>query len=145
MSLTNTHEEDLLQHYFTNANHANIGDATGLVASTTAGSLYVSLHTADPGEGGSDVNEVSGGSYAREGVARSGAGWTVSGSNCSNAAAITFTQATANWGTITHFGIHYDLAGASSMIAYGALTSSVVINSSDQFEFAIGDLDVNLD
>jgi len=144
MSLTNDAETDVLNLYFNNTDHADVGDTPGLQGSATAGSYYISLHTADPTETGNEANEVSGGSYAREAVARSGAGWTVSGNNASNAAAITFTQATANWGTITHFGIH-KTNGAGEMFAYGALTSSVVINNTDQFEFAIGDLDVNLD
>ena len=144
MSLVNAHETNLLNHILTNAAWSNIGDASGLPAAATAGSLYVSLHTADPTDTGSDANEVSGGSYARQAVARSGSGWTVSGNNGSNAAAITFPTATGSWGTITHFGIHYD-NGASSMVLHGALTSSKAITTDDIFEFAIGDLDINLD
>lgn len=144
MSLTNTAETDLLTLMFNNTNWSNIGDATGLQGSSTAGDFYISLHTATPGETGSDANEVSGGSYARVAVARSAGGWTISGNNASNTAAITFPTATGSWGTITYFGMHYD-NGASSMIAYGALTSSKAITTDDVFEFAIGDLDVDLD
>ena len=39
---------DLLELIFQNLDCANIGDATGLRGSITAGSLYVSLHTANP-------------------------------------------------------------------------------------------------
>ena len=39
---------------------ANVGDASGLQPAGTAGSLYLSLHTADPGEGGSQsTSEIS--------------------------------------------------------------------------------------
>jgi len=46
MSKTNTHEDGYLKLLFQNVNFANIGDATGLRGSTTAGSLYVALFTA---------------------------------------------------------------------------------------------------
>jgi hypothetical protein len=46
-SLGNTSENDLLLLLFNNTNWANLGDATGLRGSSTAGSFYVSLHTAN--------------------------------------------------------------------------------------------------
>ena len=63
MSATNVFENGLLSLIFENANYANVGDATGLRGSSTAGSFYISLHTAYPGLTG--VNEVSGGEYVR--------------------------------------------------------------------------------
>ena len=48
MAMTTAQGSIVLAHYFTNTNHANVGDATGLVASTTPGSFYLSLHTASP-------------------------------------------------------------------------------------------------
>lgn len=69
---------DILNLLFVNSNAANIGDATGLRGSSTAGSLYVSLHTADPGATGDQTtNEASYTSYARVAVARTSGGWTV--------------------------------------------------------------------
>lgn len=45
---------------FNNTDWANIGDAAGLQNSATAGSLYLSLHTSSPGEGGTQAtNEIS--------------------------------------------------------------------------------------
>lgn len=85
MSASNSFETAVLNHYFNNSAHANVGDATGLPGSTAAGSFYVSLHTADPGETGTAVtNETAYTNYARVAVARSSAGWTVSGAqHCS--------------------------------------------------------------
>jgi hypothetical protein len=66
MSKSNTWENDLLLLVFNNTNASLIGDATGLRGSTTAGSLYLSLHTADPGEAGNQsTNEIAYTSYAR--------------------------------------------------------------------------------
>lgn len=146
MSMTNAAETDLLELYFNNVDHANIGDAAGLQNSATAGSLYVSLHTGDPGEAGSQTtSEATYTSYARVAVARSAAGWTVSGSNCSNAAAITFPAATGGTNTITHFGIGTDSSGAGNLLFKGALSASLAVSSGITPAFAIGELDVNLD
>lgn len=55
-----------------------VGDATGPLPSATAGSLYIALHTADPGAGGDQTtSEATYTSYARVGVVRSGSGWTL--------------------------------------------------------------------
>lgn len=146
MSATNAFETALLALYFNNTDHANIGDAAGLQNSATAGSFYISLHTADPGEAGSQTtSEATYTSYARVAVARSGAGWTVSGNNVSNAAAINFPAATGGTNTITHFGIGSDLSGAGNLFFKGALTASLAVSSGITPSFAIGELDVNLD
>ena len=146
MSKSNSFETDLLELIFTNVDIANIGDGTGLRGSTTPGSLYVSLHTADPGEAGAqNTNECAYTSYAREAVARSGAGWTVSGNTVDNAAAITFTQATGGSETATYFGIGSGASGATQLLYSGLLNSSLAISSGVQPEFAIGDLNVTED
>jgi hypothetical protein len=146
MSATNAFETALLQLYFTNTDHANIGDAAGLQNSATAGSFYVSLHTGDPGEAGSQTtNEATYTSYARVAVARSGAGWTVSGNNVSNAAAINFPACTGGTNTITHFGIGSDSSGAGNLFFKGALNASLAVSSGITPTIATGDLDIAAD
>lgn len=144
MSKTNTFETDILELIFNNTNLANIGDTAGLQGSTTAGSLYVALFTADPGETGSTANEAAYTSYARVAVARTSGGWTISGNNCSNTAAITFPAATGGSETITHFAIMTASTGGD-MLYSGALTASLAVSSGITPEFAIGALDVNED
>jgi hypothetical protein len=91
MSASNSFETAVLNLYFNNTNHANVGDATGVRGSTTAGSFYIALYTADPGETGTAVtNETAYTNYARVAMARSGAGFTVAGNSASNAAVVTF-------------------------------------------------------
>ena len=146
MSATNAFETALLNLYFLNTDHANIGDASGLQNSATAGSFYISLHTADPGETGTQTtSEATYTSYARVAVARSGAGWTVSGNNASNAAAINFPACTGGSNSITHFGIGSDSSGTGNLFFKGALTSTLAVSSGITPSFAIGELDVNLD
>lgn len=146
MSATNAFETALLTLYFNNTDHANIGDAAGIQNSATAGSFYISLHTADPGEAGSQTTSESAyTNYARVAVARSGAGWTVSGANVSNAAAVTFPAGGATGSLVTHFGIGSDSSGAGNLFFKGALSSSLQVNAGITPAFAIGELDVNLD
>jgi hypothetical protein len=146
MSATNAFENALLQLYFNNVDHANVGDAAGLQNSATAGSLYISLHTGDPGEAGSQTtSEATYGSYARVAVVRSGAGWTVSGANVSNAAAVNFPACSSGSNTITHFGIGSDASGAGNLFFKGALGASLAVSTGITPSFAIGALDVDAD
>jgi hypothetical protein len=145
MSKSNAWETGLLQHLFNNDNVANIGDATGIRGSTVAGSLYISLHTADPGEAGDQTtNEATYTGYARVAVARSVAGWTVSGNAVTNAGAITFGACTAGSNTITHFGVGTDSAGAGTLL-YSGTTNSVSVTSGVTPSFPAGDLDITED
>lgn len=147
MSATDAFETALLNLYFLNTDHANVGDAAGLQNSLAAGSFHISLHTADPGETGTQTtNEATYTGYARVAVARSAAGWTITANNAANAAAVTFPAATAGSNVITHFGIGSDLAlVAGNLFFKGALTASRTISAGITPSFAIGELDVNLD
>lgn len=134
----------VLDLYFTNADHTEIGDAAGLIGSTTPGSFYISLHTGDPVAGDQTTNEATFGAYARQAVARSGAGFTVSAANVSNAGAITYTQGSSGSETITHFGIGENVSGAGTLFMSGALDTSRAAGTGITLEFAIGELDVDL-
>lgn len=130
MTASNSFENSILLLLFNNTDFANIGDAAGLQNSATAGSLYVSLHTSDPGEAGSQTtNETSYTSYARVAVARSGAGWTVSSSSVSPAANVSFPACTGGTATITHFGVGTDSSGAGTLLFSGAVTPNLSVSS----------------
>jgi hypothetical protein len=145
MSATNSFETAILQLIFQNANYANLGDATGLRGSSTAGNLYISLHTADPTDAGDQTSsEASYGSYARVAVARDGSSWTVSGANVSNAAAVTFPACTSGSSTVTHFGIGRSSSGAGELYFKGSV-GSVAISTGITPSFAAGALDVDVD
>lgn len=130
MSATNAFESAVLSLIFENANAANVGDATGLRGSTTAGSFYISLHTSDPGEAGNQTtNETTYTSYARVAVARSTSGWTVSSGSCSPDAAISFPACTGGTATITHFGIGSDSSGTGNLFLKGTVTPNIAVSS----------------
>ena len=142
MSKSNAWESALLNLVFNNTDAANIGDATGLRGSTSAGSLYVSLHTADPGEAGNQTtNECAYTSYARVAVARTAGGWTISGNAVTNAALIQFPQCTGSSETATYFGIGTASTSTGVLLYKGALSASLAISSGIQPQFGAGDLD----
>ena len=126
MSKSNAMETGILELVFKNTNFADVGDATGLRGATTAGSLFVSLHTADPGEAGTQTtSEITYTSYARVAVARSGSGFTVSANSVSPAATVTFPTGTGGSGTATHFGIGTSTSGAGVLLYKGAITPNI--------------------
>lgn len=142
-SKTNSFETSLLNHIFNNADIANIGDATGVRGSAAAGSLYLALFTASPGETGAGT-EANYTGYARVAVARTAGGWTISGAQASNASAITFGQCTAGSNTIVSFGI-MTASSAGTMLFWGDLTSSLAVSNGITPEFAIGALTITED
>jgi hypothetical protein len=146
MSASNTFETNLLSLLFTNSNIAGLGDATGVRGSSTAGSLYIALCTADPGEAGtgSAMNETTYTNYARVAVARSSGGWTVSGNSVSNTATVTFPSCGTTGATITYFGI-CDASTGGNLLFSGALTSSLAVSSGITPVFAAGSLSTTAD
>ncbi len=146
MSKSNTFENDILQLIFNNVDIADIGDAGGLQNSAAAGSLYVALHTADPGEAGNaSTSESAYTSYARVAVARTVGGWTVSGNSATNAALIQFPECTGGSETITHVSITTAVSGASKILYSGALSASRSVSSGIQPQFAASALTVTED
>lgn len=104
-------------------------------AYTSPTTVYLSLHTADPGLTG--ANEVVGGSYARQACAFDAAASKAT----QNAAAESFTAMPAV--TVTHVGI-WDAVSAGNFLWGGALAASKVVNSGDTFTIADTDLDVSI-
>lgn len=105
---------------------------------TSPAAVYVALFTSDPTDAGSGT-EVSGGAYTRK-QATFGA---PSNGVTSNSADITFDQATANWGTVSHIGI-FDASSAGNLLYHTPLTSSKTIETGDIFKIATSSLVVTL-
>ena len=145
MSLSNSAETNLLALIFNNTNWPAIGDATGLRGSTAAGGFFISLHTADPGEAGTQsTSETAYTGYARISVVRTVGGWTIAGANATNAAAITFGTCTALPGAaISHFGIGTDTSGVGTLIFKG--TAAYTVSTSNAPNFPIGAMTTTAD
>lgn len=136
--MTNYLENKLVDHIFRNISFTN---PTG---------LWMSLHTANPGETG--ANEISGNNYSRAALAPSQSNWlstngsssgpsTGTSGQTSNNAAITFPTPSGSWGTVTDFAI-WDSATTGNCLLYGTLTISKTINNGDTVSFAVSALTV---
>lgn len=147
MSAQNFFEDDLLDLIFTNVAAPNVGDAGGLQPSVAPGSFFVSLMSALPAETVSDqtTNEPTYTPYARQGVVRTVAGWTVAAGLVDNDAAITYASVTAGSTTVSHFGLGFAVSGVGFLSMVGVLTAPLAVSNGITPEFAAGDLDVTLD
>lgn len=121
MSKGNTFENDLMKLIFNGTAIANIADNA---ASAPLANLYVSLHTADPGEAGDQTtSEVAYGSYARVAVARTSGGWTVTANSVSPVADIVFPLGTSGSpASATFWAIGTLVSGAGKLLYSGALS-----------------------
>lgn len=126
MAKSSAFDNDLLKLIFTAAAIANIADNAATAPLT---SLFVALHTADPGVGGTQAtSEATYTGYARVAVTR-GAGFTVTGASVSPAANITFPAATAGANTITFFSIGVAVSGATKILYSGAVSPSIAVSA----------------
>lgn len=127
MSKGNTFENDLLKLIFNATAVANIADNA---ASSPLTNLFVALHTADPGEAGTQTtSECAYGSYARVSVARTSGGWTVTANSVSPVASIEFPAASSGSETATHWSVGVATSGASKILYSGTITPNIVIST----------------
>jgi len=125
VSKGDTFENDWMKLIFNATAIANIADNA---ASSPLTNLYASLHTADPGESGTQAtNETSYGSYARVAVARTSGGWTVTNNSVSPAATISFPACTSGTATITHFGIGVASSSTTKLLYSGTVTPNISV------------------
>ena len=108
---------------------------TGKTTMTFDSSVFVAMYTTNPTQGDSGT-EVSTGGYARQAIEFDA---PASGAT-DNTNIEAYPTATANLGTLTHFGIRTALT-AGSLHLFGALTASAAVNDGDDYQFPAGDLD----
>jgi hypothetical protein len=134
MSKGNTAENDILKMVLKGTDPSWRGNAN----------RYIALHTADPGEAGSQTtSECAYTSYAR--VAVPVADWTDGGSSFTNSALVQLPQCTGGSETITHFSIGTLSSGAGQILYKGALSASLAVSNLIQPQFAIGAITVTED
>lgn len=127
MSKGNTFENDILKLVFNATAIANIADNA---ASSPLTNLYVSLHTADPGETGDQTtSETAYTSYARVAVARTTGGWTVTNNSVSPVANIDFPACTGGTSTITHFGVGTASSSTGKLLYKGTVTPNISVST----------------
>ena len=127
MSKGNTFEDDILKLIFNATAIANVADNA---SSSPLTNLSVALHTADPGEAGSQTtSECAFTSYARVSVARTTGGWTVSSGSCSPVANIDFPACTGGSETATYASVGPTGGGATKIFYSGGLSPTVAVSS----------------
>lgn len=119
----------------------------------SAPDTYVALiitSTVQDSDTGSTITEPSGGSYARKQVNVNGGSsptWDLATgttpTEIDNTHAITFTQATGDWGTIIAVAI-CDAATLGNLLMYDNAMADQAVNNGDTAEFAIGVLDIQM-
>jgi hypothetical protein len=127
VSKSDTFENDWLKLIFNATAIANIADNA---ATSPLTNLYVALHTADPGETGTQsTSEAAYTSYARVAVARTSGGWTVTNNSVSPAANIDFPACTGGTATITYFSVGVASSGATKILYSGAVSPSISVST----------------
>lgn len=143
MSKSNALETDLLGILFNATAIANIADNAG---SGPLSDLYVSLHTANPGEAGNqETSEATYTSYDRVAVARTSGGWTVSGNEVENAATIEFPECTGGSNSITYFAVGTAASSTGKILYYGELTAPLAVSTGITPQFSAGSIVISED
>jgi hypothetical protein len=105
---------------------------------TSPTTFFISLATSLNSQGDSYTEVPTATGYARQVCAfgvQSPLGTT------KNSGAVTFTQATTTWGTITHMAIH-DAASSGNMLYWGVLSTARAIATGDTFQIPTNNLTV---
>lgn len=107
---------------------ANVADNA---AASPLTSLYISLHTGDPGlapAAEQAQSETAYTGYARVALTRSNVGWTVTNNEVSPAANVDFGECTASPGSaITYVGVGTLASGNGKLLLSGALSPSITM------------------
>jgi hypothetical protein len=124
MSKGDTYENDLLKLIFNATPIPNLADNTATSPATT---LTVALHTADPGESGTQLtSEAAYTGYARVLVNRNSGGFTVTANSASFTANVDFGECTALPGAaITHFSVGTGVA--NKLLYSGTVTPNITM------------------
>jgi len=127
-------ENDIINHFLMNQ------------TSTAKTQHFLALFTASSGlEANLPTAEVSGGAYARATATFT----TATAGTSENGATVTWAEATADWGTLTHLAIVDSVDGTEygtsvNVMMWGALTADKTVGTGDTFRIAAGDLDITV-
>lgn len=126
-SMADVMENNLLKLLFNATTIANVAiNAT----SSPITIIAVALHTADPGESGTQAtSEAAYTSYARVSVTRDSSNWTVTNNSVSPNATISFPAGTGGSGTATYWSVGKTASGATDMWFSGTVSPNIVMGN----------------
>ena len=135
MSKSNTTENDVLKAILKGTDPSWRAGAT----------LYVALHSSDPGEDGNQTtNEVAFSNYTRQPITKS-SGWTDNGSSFSNVALIQFSVCGNDGATARYASIGTAETSTGQILYSGQLSADLTIAINIQAQFAIGAITITED
>src|SRR4249920_781010 len=127
MSKSDIFETDFLKLIL---NATPIGGIADNAATSPLTVLWLSLHTADPGEGGTQLtSEVAYTGYGRTSVNRSGGGWNVNNGVGTLMVDAVFPTGTGGSGTATYFGVGTSQTGAGKLLWSGTVTPNIPLGN----------------
>lgn len=114
--------------------------------STGPGTVYISLHTGDPGETNTVANEVSGGNYGRFAATCNAGTWNVVNNVVNNVSTIAFPSSGTITGwkknttldlpfAITHFAISTASSGGNVLYVGALQGGGKTVSAGDVFQF----------
>lgn len=143
MSATNYFENQILKLFFQADTIDRIAQNAGINPST---GFYISLHTSDPGEAGTqDTSETDYDDYQRVQVVRTSSGWNVVGDKVSNAEIITFPTCSGGSSSIGFWGLGLDETGPGTLLFHGALDFALAVSIGITPEFRVGEFIISVD
>jgi hypothetical protein len=106
-------------------------------AYTPPATVYLALYTVDPADDDTGT-EVTGGAYARQTIAFNAAATRAT----ENTSLVTYPTATADWGTVSHWGLRSAIT-AGDLLFHGDFTASKLVSTDDVAKVNAGDIDVS--
>ena len=126
------------------SSNKNLDYNFGSTSFTPPATMYFGLSTTTINIDGTGATEPSGGAYARQPFVNNKTNWgTASNGALTNLVAITFTESTLSWGTITYVFIS-DALTSGNVWWFDALTPSRTVASATTVLFAIGSITVQM-
>jgi hypothetical protein len=108
--------------------------------------FYLALHTAPPGEGGTQSSaEAVYHGYARVALPRDGSGFAIAGPQAVNAGLISFPRCTGGGLTATHWSLGRQASGPGQILYHGPLSASLRVQAELTPQFAAGRLTITED
>lgn len=138
MSASNNFENSLLNLILNNV------DITGIArGSSTAGNLYLSLHTGNPDETGTqETSEADYGNYSRVPIPRDNTQWSIVAGEAENTSLLSFPLASGGSNTVTYWGLGLDASGPGTLLLYGELSNSLDVSQGIRPIFDVNDLKI---
>lgn len=124
----NTTSQNFLKLLYQAVAWANVADDASASPLTN---IYYALHTADPLATGNQTSSEAGyGSYARQAVARTAGGHSITGQAISPAATVSFPQSTGTPSeTETYFSTGSAVSGATAIFHWGPISPTITMNA----------------